>query len=86
MKIKCEICHEYDSVLTCEGCGARVCNLCCDVVENDPEDLDTWAILCDDCLSKLENGEYMEYPSISNICTSRGDDAIDEWLERHIEF
>lgn len=61
MKHKCELCHEYEAVVTCEICGSSVCNICCDVMENDPEDVDTWVVACTECSDKISRGEYIEF-------------------------
>ncbi len=45
----CELCHRYFAVMVCEQCGAAICSLCSDLLENDPEDVTTWVILCSEC-------------------------------------
>lgn len=47
--MKCEVCRTYDYVMECENCGAKICSACSEVIENDPNDVDTWVIMCRDC-------------------------------------
>lgn len=52
----CEYCHRYSAVMICEHCHAAICAACGDVIENDPEDLSTWVILCRACYLKADDG------------------------------
>ncbi len=45
----CKLCHRYFAVMVCEQCGAVICSLCSELLENDPEDVMTWVILCSEC-------------------------------------
>ena len=54
---RCELCHELAATLVCEQCGTEICSVCSDCLINDPEDITTWVILCDECLSEYEE-EY----------------------------
>lgn len=55
---KCEVCKISDAVTRCEECKVYVCFGCCDVIERDPSDIDTWALLCTYCINKSEREAY----------------------------
>lgn len=55
---KCELCHGLAATMVCEECEAKVCSVCCDCIMNDPEDISTWVILCDECIAKLDEPVY----------------------------
>lgn len=50
----CEVCRVDYAVTRCEECKVYVCFGCCDVIERDPSDIDTWALLCTYCMNKQE--------------------------------
>ncbi len=63
----CENCHRYYAVMFCEHCHAAICSACGDVIENDPEDLSTWVILCNACDIEADYRPLSLLPKIEEI-------------------
>lgn len=60
----CELCRAREAQVVCESCDREVCCDCSEEYKGDPEDHQTWLILCDVCWKDLTEPPQVGYVEV----------------------